>query len=62
MYPNTYPTGQRVIVSAFAENPTEAINKGLLLEPQTPPPIDTLHSTDVVIAVRSVLQWVGLIS
>ena len=62
MYPDTFPIGRRVIVSAFAESPAEALDEGINLEDQSPPPLKLLKSTDVVIAVRSAaVGWVDLL-
>ena len=59
MYPASYPIGRRVVVPAFAESPGEAIDAGLVFEPQAPPPPDTLQATDVVLAIRSAaVGWV----
>ena len=37
MYPSAYPIGRRALVPAFAESPKEAIEAGLVFEPQPLP-------------------------
>lgn len=62
MYPSKYPTGRRAVIPAFAASPEEAIDTGLVFEPQPPPDPSTLGPKDVVIAVRSAaVGWVDLL-
>ncbi len=54
--------GQRVVVSAFAESPTDAIEKGMSLVPMEPPNPAQLAPRDVIIAVKSAgVGWVDLL-
>jgi NADPH2:quinone reductase len=53
---------QRVIVSAFAENPLEAIESHMALVPQEAPGTAALGAHDVVIAIRAAsVGWVDLL-
>lgn len=59
---STLPAGQRVVVSQFAENPPEAIDKFISLEPMPAPDTATLSPRDVVIAIKSAsVGWVDLL-
>ncbi len=54
--------GQRVVVTEFAEDPLEAIEKFIRLEPMPAPDIASLQPHEVLIAVRSVaVAWVDLL-
>jgi NADPH2:quinone reductase len=54
-------SGQRVVVSAFAENPLEAIEKATL-EVMDPPDVARLSPHDVIVAVKSAsVGWVDLL-
>ncbi|MEP7121294.1 MAG: NADPH:quinone oxidoreductase family protein [Byssovorax sp.] len=54
--------GRRVVVSAFAESPPEAIDHNLTLEPMAAPDLAALGPRDVVVAVRSAaVGWVDLL-
>lgn len=54
--------GQRVVVAEFAENPVEAMEKKLSLQPMAVPDPAALGAKDVIIAVRSAaVGWVDLI-
>lgn len=54
--------GWRVVVSAFAESPPEAIDTAMTLEPIPPPDPKHLGPRDVVVAVRSAaVGWVDLL-
>jgi NADPH:quinone reductase len=56
------PPGQRVVVSAFAESPLDAIDKHMALEPMAPPDPSTLGARDVLVAVKSAsVGWVDLL-
>lgn len=56
------PMGQRVVVAEFAENPVEAMEKNLSLQPMAVPDPAALGAKDVIIAVRSAaVGWVDLI-
>ncbi|MCA9607011.1 MAG: NADPH:quinone oxidoreductase family protein [Myxococcales bacterium] len=56
------PDGRRVIVRELGENPMEALDRFLALEPQSPPDPATLAPDDVVIAVRAAgVGWVDLL-
>jgi NADPH:quinone reductase len=55
-------TGQRAVVSEFAENPLEGVEKHLTLEDQALPAPETLKAHDVIIAVKSAsVGWVDLL-
>jgi NADPH2:quinone reductase len=54
--------GRRVVVSAFAESPLEAIETSLSIEPVDAPDPATLGARDVIVAVRSAaVGWVDLL-
>src|SRR5689334_9941968 len=54
--------GSRVVVSAFAETPPEAIATQMALVPMDPPDPATLGPRDVIVAVRSAaVGWVDLL-
>ena len=54
--------GTRVVVKEFGEDPLDAIEKHLVLEPQQPPDPASLRPTDVIIAVKSAaVAWVDLL-
>ncbi|MGK5090956.1 NADPH:quinone oxidoreductase family protein [Deltaproteobacteria bacterium TL4] len=54
--------GIRVVVSEFAENPVEAIEKNLLIERVSPPDPANLKPQDVIIAIKSAsVGWVDLL-
>ena len=62
MFPIEAKPGLRVVVSEFAENPAEAIEKGLALIEMEVPAVDSLGPRDVLIAVRSAqVGWVDLL-
>ena len=62
MFPIEAKPGLRVMVSEFAENPAEAIEKGLALIEMAVPTVDSLGPRDVLIAVRSAqVGWVDLL-
>lgn len=62
MHTPNWPTGQRVVVTALAEDPGEGIERGTALVAQVPPDPATLGPRDVVIAVRSAaVGWVDLL-
>ena len=55
-------TGQRVILTHYADDPEQAIEQHLIIEEQPFPDTDRLQSTDVVVAVRSAaVGWVDLL-
>ncbi|CAN5628568.1 NADPH:quinone oxidoreductase family protein [soil metagenome] len=54
--------GHRVVVSAFAENPLDAIESGMSLEDMPAPDAKKLGPRDVIIAVKSAsVGWVDLL-
>jgi len=56
------PQGSRVVVSAFAETPTEAIEHSMSLVPMPAPDPAALSPRDVIVAVRSAaVGWVDLL-
>jgi NADPH2:quinone reductase len=56
------PEGQRVVISEFANNPLEAIEKFVTLEPMPAPNLTDLKSSDVIIAIKSAsVGWVDLL-
>jgi NADPH2:quinone reductase len=56
------PPGHRVVVSAFAESPVEALETTMSLVPMDPPDPATLAPGDVIVAVRSAaVGWVDLL-
>jgi NADPH2:quinone reductase len=56
------PTGRKVVISAFGEDPMDAITHNLSVQPQPPPDVSRLKPTDVVIAVKSAaVGWVDLL-
>lgn len=56
------PPGHRVVVSAWGDSPTDALEHHIELREQASPPVDELQPTDVVIAVRSAaVGWVDLL-
>lgn len=58
----TLKPGQRVIVSEFAESPTEAIEKHIALEAMAPPDPATLGAHDVIVEIKSAaVGWVDLL-
>jgi NADPH:quinone reductase len=58
----SWKDGHRVIVSALAETPLEAIEKHVKLVPMSPPDPATLSGRDVVVAVKSAsVGWVDLL-
>jgi NADPH:quinone reductase len=58
----TLPAGQRVIVTAFAESPLDAIEKHMALEPMPVPDSSALGPRDVLVAVKSAsVGWVDLL-
>ncbi|HIA04490.1 MAG TPA: NADPH:quinone oxidoreductase family protein, partial [Myxococcales bacterium] len=55
-------SAQKVLVSAFAESPAEAIEDSVSLEKQTPPNPDELGPNDVIIQIKSAsVGWVDLL-
>lgn len=55
-------TGRRVVVEQFGQDPLDAVEHHLRLEPQPPPDPASLSSKDVIIAVRSAqVGWVDLL-
>jgi NADPH:quinone reductase len=53
--------GRRALVTALGENPLEAIEAHLTVEPQEPPDAARLGPREVIVAVRSAaLNWVDL--
>lgn len=62
MSATTLKTGNRVVVSEFAESPPEAIEKFMSLAEQTPPDTAKLGASDVIIAIKSAsVNWVDLL-
>jgi len=58
----TLPAGSRVVVSAFAESPLDAIEKHMALEPMAAPDLSVLGPKDVLVAVKSAsVGWVDLL-
>lgn len=56
------PDGQRVVVSAFAETPPEAIDTTMSLVPMPAPDPEKLSARDVIVAVKSAaVGWVDLL-
>ncbi|MHB8875874.1 MAG: NADPH:quinone oxidoreductase family protein [Myxococcaceae bacterium] len=56
------PSGRRVVVAQFAENPLEAIEHHLSLAPMAVPDPKTLSPRDVIVAIRSAsVGWVDLL-
>jgi len=56
------PEGQRVVVSELGEDPPEAIERFLSIEPMAPPDPATLGARDVIVAVKSAqVGWVDLL-
>jgi NADPH:quinone reductase len=56
------PAGQRVVISAFGQDPLDAIQHHLSIEPQLPPDPAQLKPSDVIIAVKSAsVGWVDLL-
>jgi NADPH2:quinone reductase len=54
--------GQRVVVSELAEDPLEAVEKHMSLEPMAAPDTSKLSKRDVVVAVKSAsVGWVDLL-
>lgn len=54
--------GHRVVVSELGEEPLEAIERHMTLEPMDPPDPTTLGSTDVIVAIESAaVGWVDLL-
>ncbi len=54
--------GRRVVVSALAESPLDAIERTTSIEPQPPPDLAKLGPRDVVIAIKSAqVGWVDLL-
>jgi NADPH2:quinone reductase len=54
--------GRRVVVSQFGENPLEAIDQYMALEPMPPPDTAKLAPDDLVIAIESAsVGWVDLL-
>lgn len=54
--------GTRVVVKEFGEDPLDAIDKHVVIEPQEPPDPASLRPTDVIIAVKSAaVAWVDLL-
>jgi NADPH:quinone reductase len=55
-------TGRRVVVSEFAENPIEGVEKHMSLVEMAPPDPSTLGPADVLIAIKSAsVGWVDLL-
>jgi NADPH2:quinone reductase len=60
--PLSLATGERVLIDELAENPVEAIERFVRLEPQPPPDVATLDPGDVLVEVKSAsVGWVDLI-
>ncbi len=60
--PPPLPVGHRVVVTAFAERPPEAIANGMHLEPMEAPDPAALGPGDCIVAVRScAVGWVDLL-
>ena len=56
------PEGRRVVVSEFAESPTEAIEKFVSLEPMAAPDPAKLAAGDVILEIKSAsVGWVDLL-
>ena len=56
------PTGHRVVVSELGDEPLDAIDRFITLEPMAPPDPATLSARDVIVAVRSAsVGWVDLL-
>src|SRR5687768_10810891 len=56
------PVGQRVVVTELAEDPEEALEKFVRVEPMAAPDPATLGARDVLIAVESAaVGWVDLL-
>lgn len=54
--------GLRVVVKEFGEDPMEALEKHVVVEPQPPPDPASLRSTDAILAVQSAgVAWVDLL-
>ncbi|HMR05512.1 MAG TPA: NADPH:quinone oxidoreductase family protein [Polyangiaceae bacterium] len=54
--------GKRVVVSEFADNPAEAIDTVLSLQPMPAPDVHALKDTDVLVRVKSAaVGWVDLL-
>ncbi len=55
-------SGQRVVVSELAEDPAEALDRFVSLQPMAPPDPATLAPRDVIIAIKSAqVGWVDLL-
>lgn len=62
MSTSSLPAGHRVVVHQLAEDPVEALERYVTLEPQAPPDPAGLGPRDVVVAVRSAaVSWVDLL-
>ena len=58
----TKPLGRRLQITAFGEDPMDAVDNHLHAVAQPPPDPDTLGDGDVVIAVkRAAVGWVDLL-
>ena len=56
------PVGKRVVVSAFAETPLEAIEGHMSIEEMPPPDTSKLQPSDVIVAIKSAsVGWVDLL-
>jgi len=54
--------GHRVVVSELGENPLEAVERFMSLEPMEPPDVAKLSPRDVVVAIKSAsVGWVDLL-
>jgi NADPH:quinone reductase len=54
--------GHRVVVSAFAEDPMDALENNLTLEPMPAPDLSTLQPNEVVVEIKScAVGWVDLL-
>lgn len=52
----------RVVVKEFGEDPMEALEKHVVVEPQPPPDPASLRPTDVIVAVKAAaVHWVDLL-
>ncbi len=54
--------GRRVVVSELAEDPLQAIEQHMAIEPMAPPDPSTLSARDVIVAIKSAsVGWVDLL-
>jgi NADPH2:quinone reductase len=61
-YPAAWPAGQRVVVRELGEDPVQAVEQHVAIEPMAPPDPAQLGPRDVVVAVKSAaVGWVDLI-